>query len=88
GHLISAYVMARVFGGERSRVKPVHLLARVDQVTTHRSREDRHRLAIGGIVWDLAPAASLALDYQELLANRGSAVTPRKTAFLHLVARF
>ncbi len=87
GNLVSAYAMARVVGGAGS-AKPVHLLARVDQVTTHRSRGDRHRLVVGGIIWDFTSAASLALDYQELLAQRGSAVSPNKTVFLHMVARF
>lgn len=88
GHLVSAYAMARLFGGAGSTVKPVHVLARMDQVTTHEGRGDRHRLAIGGLIWDFNSAASLALDYQELLPGRGSAVKPVKTVFLHLVARF
>lgn len=88
GHLASAYAMVRVLGGQDSPLWPVHLLARVDQVTTHAGRGDRHRLVIAGLVWDLNSAASLALDYQELLPQRGSAVTPAKTVFLHLVARF
>lgn len=88
GDLVSAYAMARVLGGSGRSAKPVHLLGRVDQVTSDRSRGDRHRLVVGGLVWDFTSTASLALDYQELLAQRGSAVVPSKTLFLHLVARF
>ena len=88
GNLISAYAIARVWGDQRTRVKPVHVVARLDRVTTHRARGDRHHLVIGGLIWDFTPAASLALDYQELLPERGSAVTPNKTLFLHAVARF
>lgn len=88
GNLVSAYAMARVLGGSGRSAKPLHLLGRVDQVTSDRSRGDRHRLVVGGLVWDFTSAASLALDYQELLPQRGSAVVPGKTLFLHLVARF
>lgn len=88
GSLVSAYATARLLGGAGSRLKPVHALARVDQVTSHRSRGDRHRLVIAGLIWDFTSAASLALDYQELLPQDGSAVVPNKTMFLHLVARF
>jgi|GEM_PF-483064 len=88
GNLVSAYAMARVLGSAGSTVKPVHILARVDQVTTHRSRGDRHRLVVGGLIWDFTSAASLALDYQELLPQRGAAVAASKTMFLHVGARF
>lgn len=88
GNLVSAYAMARVLGGTAPSAKRVHLLARVDQVTTHRSRGDRHRLVVGGLIWDFTSAASLAVDYQELLPQEGSAVAPNKTIFLHMVARF
>lgn len=88
GNLVSAYAMARIMGGSGRSAKPVHLLGRVDQVNSDRSRGDRHRLVVGGMIWDFTSAASLALDYQELLPQRGSAVVPSKTLFLHLVARF
>ena len=88
GNLFSTYAMARVFGGGAKGSKPLHLLARLDQVATHKSRGDRHRLAIWGVVWDFSPAASLALDYQELVPRHGSPAPRDKTAFLHLVARF
>ncbi|MGI8619863.1 MAG: hypothetical protein ACR2L6_12380 [Gemmatimonadaceae bacterium] len=88
GSLMSAYAMKRIFGGSGPRPKPVHLLARVDRVTTNRSTREAHHLVVGGIIWDLTSAASLALDYQELLPYRGSAAVPLKTVFLHLTARF
>ena len=88
GSLNSVYAMARLLGGAPRGLKPLHVLARLDRVTTHRGRGDRHHLAVGGVVWDFTSAASLALDYQELLPERGAAVAPNKTVFLHLVARF
>lgn len=87
GHLVSAYAMARLLGGAGS-MKPIHALARVDRVTTHRARGDRHQLVVAGLIRDFTSAASLALDYQEMLPQRGSAIAPRKTVFLHMVARF
>lgn len=85
GHLVSAYVMARVWGGS----KPVHLLARADQVTTNRSRGRRHRLGVGGLIWDFTSAASLAVDYQRLHPRLGSDDVARNQSwFVHLVARF
>lgn len=88
GSLVSVYAMARVLGKAGTSMKPLHVLARVDQVTTHDARNDQHRLVIGGLVWDFTSVASLALDYQELLPTRGSAISPSKTLFLHMVARF
>lgn len=88
GSLVSVYAMARVFQGGGEVPRPLHLLARLDRVTTHRSGGDRHHLAVGGLAWDFTRAASLSLDYQELLPERGSGVTPNKTLFLHLVARY
>ena len=88
GNLISAYAMARALGGAQRGAKPLHVLARLDRVTTHREKDNRHHLAVGGLVWDFTSAASLSLNYQELLPERGSAVAPNKTMFLHLVARF
>lgn len=88
GSLVSAYAMARVLRGGGKVPRPLHLLARLDRVTSNRSSGDRHHLAVGGLVWDFTRAASLSLDYQELLPERGSAVTPSKTLFLHLVARY
>lgn len=88
GSLVSAYAMARVFRGGGKVPRPLHVLARMDRVTTHRSRGDKHHLVVAGLVWDLSRAASLSLDYQELLPERGSAVAPNKTLFLHLVARY
>ena len=85
GHLVSAYAMARVWGGS----KPVHLLARADQVTTNRSKDRRHRLGVGGLIWDFTPAASLAVDYQRLHPLLGSEDVARNQSwFVHLVARF
>lgn len=88
GNLVSAYAMARVLGGSGRGAKPLHILARVDRVTTHRAKDERHRLAIGGLVWDFTPAASLALDYQALQPLDGSRFPRNKTWFLHMVARF
>lgn len=88
GSLVSAYAMARVFRGRGKNPNALHVLGRLDRVTTHRARGDRHHLAVAGLIWDLTRAASLSLDYQELLPERGSAVSPNKTLFLHLVARY
>ena len=88
GSLVSAYAMARILGGSGRGAKPLHLLARLDQVTTHQAKDDRHRLAIGGLVWDFTSAASLALDYQKLQPLEGSPVPRNKTWFIHLMARF
>ncbi len=88
GSLVSAYAIARVLRGGGKFPRPLHVLARLDRVTTHRSRGDRHHLAVAGLAWDLTRAASLSLDYQELLPDRGAAVAPNKTLFLHLVARY
>ncbi len=88
GSLVSAYAMARIFREGGKVARQLHVLARMDRVTTHRARGDRHHLVVGGLVWDFTRAASLSLDYQELLPERGSAVAPNKTIFLHMVARF
>lgn len=88
GSLVSAYAMARVFRGRGKAPRPLHVLGRLDRVTTNRANGDRHHLAVAGLVWDITRAASLSLDYQELLPERGSAVSSGKTLFLHLVARY
>ncbi len=88
GNLFSAYAMARVFGSGVKGSKPVHLLGRIDHVATNRSRAMRHRLVVGGVIWDFSPAASLALDYQELAPRGSSPATRNKTVFLHLVAQY
>lgn len=85
GHLVSAYAMGRVVSGR----KPVHLLARVDQVTTNREKGRRHRLGVGGLIWDFTSAASLAVDYQKLYPLPGSEDVSRNHSwYVHLVARF
>lgn len=88
GSLVSAYVIARVWANPANKPKGLHALARLDEVTTHRARGDRHRLVVAGLIWDLNAATSVSMDYQELLPREGSAIAPNKTMFLHMVARF
>lgn len=89
GSLVSVYAMARVLrGGGGKMARPLHVLGRVDKVTTHKLRGDKHHLVVAGLVWDFSRAASLSLDYQELLPETGSSLAPNKTIFAHLVARF
>ncbi|MDQ3516158.1 MAG: hypothetical protein M3403_05220, partial [Gemmatimonadota bacterium] len=88
GSLISTYAVARLLRGRGKAPRQLHALARLDRVTTHRDRGDRHHLVVGGLIWDFTSAASLSLDYQEVLPERGSAAAPNKAVFMHLVARF
>lgn len=86
GSLVSTYAIVRLLDGGKAK-RPVHVLGRLDRVSGRDGRE-RHHLAIAGLIWDFNRAASLSLDYQELLPQRGSPVTASKTLFLHFVARY
>ncbi|MGI9139654.1 MAG: hypothetical protein ACR2GJ_00895 [Gemmatimonadaceae bacterium] len=88
GSLVSAYAMARVLRGSGKIPRPLHVLGRVDRVTTHSLRNDRHHLVVAGFLWDFSRSASLSLDYQELLRETGGSIVPNKSLFAHLVARF
>jgi len=88
GNVVSVYAMARVLRGGAKSARPLHVLGRVDRVTTNATRGDKHRLVIAGLLWDLSRSVSLSLDYQELLPERGSPAAPHKAAFAHLVAKF
>jgi hypothetical protein len=68
------------------------LLARYDDVESDTANDDRYHFLIAGLVFDVNARSTLALDYQEQLANSGAPALPSpgsfRTVFAHVVVSF
>ncbi len=89
GTLIAGYTLVRPFAffGNGS-LSPLSLVGRFDRITTNTDADSKYNVVIAGVIWDLSKGASLSLDYQEATTVHGTPITPTKTYFAHVVARF
>ncbi len=62
------------------------LLGRYDNVESNTATDERYHFLIAGVLVDLNPRSSFALDYQEQLANSGVPALPSPGAFRALFA--
>jgi hypothetical protein len=97
GRVLSLYAIARPLAFHDSTLKRFGVLGRWDRITTNTRTDAGYHIFIGGVTFDLSPRATISLDYQEQLTDRGTpvgggivlpATAPLKTYFLHLVANF
>jgi hypothetical protein len=86
-NVVSAFGTLRplAFANTAHRSK-IGLLARYDHVESNTAADERYHFLIGGLVFDLNARSTLALDYQEQLANSGQPVLPAPGAFRALFA--
>jgi hypothetical protein len=81
--------LAFVSSTGRSRVG---LLGRYDHVESNTTTDERYHFLIAGLVVDLNARSTLALDYQEQLANSGAPALPApgsfRALFAHVVVNF
>jgi hypothetical protein len=96
GTSASVFAIARPFAlDENAILRPLGLLARVDEIEDPELRGDR-RTVIAGVLWTLTSKWSLALDYQEqAVRDVPTSASPStvgaldtRTWFLHAVANF
>lgn len=94
--IISGFVIVRPFPPKpKAPHHPLGLLLRVDEIEDLDLGGDR-RAVIAGLLWELGPRLSLALDYQEqTLRNQPFSAPPARIAaldartyFIHAVASF
>jgi hypothetical protein len=68
------------------------VIARYDDVESNTAANDRFHFLIAGVLFDVNRSSTLALDYQEQLANSGAPALPSpgafRTLFLHAVVSF
>jgi hypothetical protein len=92
-NVFSAYGVLRpaAFVNE-SRRSRFGIIARYDDVESDTDAGDRYHFLIAGLLFDLNARSSLALDYQEQLANSGAPALPSpgsfRTLFAHVVVSF
>jgi hypothetical protein len=71
---------------------PFGVVARYDDVKTDVDRGDRYHFLIAGLLYDVNQRSTIALDYQEQLANSGAPALPApgafRTLFAHVVVNF
>jgi len=87
-NVLSAYGILRpaafVNASRRSRFG---LIGRYDAVESNTAADERYHFLIAGLFVDLNPRSSLALDYQEQLANSGAPALPSPGSFRALFAQ-
>lgn len=92
----SAFVIARPFTrSPAARLRPLGILARYDAIEDLDLGGDR-QVVIAGLLWDMGPRLSFALDYQEQTLRDQPATTSASTIaaldtrvwFLHAVVNF
>jgi hypothetical protein len=75
-----------------SRRSRFWIIGRYDDVESDRVADDRYHFLIAGLFFDLNARSSLALDYQEQLANSGAPTLPSpgsfRALFAHVVVNF
>jgi hypothetical protein len=92
-NVLSAFGTARplAFANSSGRSR-FGVLARYDDVESNTATNDRYHVVIAGLLFDVNPRSTLALDYQEQLANSGAPALPSpgafRTLFLHAVVNF
>lgn len=68
------------------------LIARYDDVESNTATDESYHFLIAGLLFDLNSRSTLALDYQEQLANSGTPALPApgsfRTLFTHIVINF
>ncbi len=89
GVLTSAYLVLRPFlrKGAKSPL-PLSVIGRFDRVVSSQQTSATYNVVIGGLIWDLSKNVSLSVDYQETTPVKHNPVSPVKTYFAHLVARY
>jgi hypothetical protein len=93
GHLVSGFVVAKPLALFDTTYSRFGVVTRYDKVTTNTNTDAAYHLFIGGLIFDLSRRASIALDYQETLPDKNTALLgginqPSKTYFMHVVANF
>lgn len=89
GTLLSGYLILRPLSRIGSTASsPLAFVARLDRVVASREAGASYNVVIGGLIWDLSKNVSLSLDYQETSPVKLNPVTPVRTYFAHLVARY
>jgi hypothetical protein len=92
-NILSAYGTVRplAFTNSSGRSR-FGIIARYDDVESDRTANDRYHFLIAGILFDVNPRSTLALDYQEQLTNSGAPALPSpgafRTLFAHVVVSF
>jgi hypothetical protein len=90
GTISSAFVIARTpvrMGGRT----PLGIVTRYDRVVPDRDRDDRYHFLISGLLYDLTTRATLSVNYQEQLPDRGllpSGVANFRAWFLHAAVTY
>jgi hypothetical protein len=68
------------------------LIGRYDSVEPNTALDEQYHFLIGGLLFDVNPRSTLALDYQEQLANSGAPALPApgsfRALFAHIVVSF
>jgi hypothetical protein len=68
------------------------LIGRYDSVESNTATDEKYHFLIAGLLFDANPRSTIALDYQEQLANEGAPVLPApgafRTLFAHVVLSF
>jgi hypothetical protein len=83
----SAYGTLRPLGFLNStRRSPFGLIARYDNVESNTATDERYHFLIAGLLFDVNARSTLALDYQEQLADSGAPALPSPGAFRALFA--
>jgi hypothetical protein len=81
--------LALVNSAGRSRLG---LLARYDHVESNTATDERYHFVIAGLLVDVNARSTLALDYQEQLANAGAPALPSpgsfRALFAHIIVNF
>ena len=91
--VVSAFAAVRPLAfATAARKSPFGLIARYDNVKTDVDRGDRFHFLVAGLLYDVNTRSTLALDYQEQLANSGVPALPSpgafRTLFAHVVVNF
>jgi hypothetical protein len=92
GRIVSGFVIAKPLALFDTAYSKLGVIARYDKVTTNTTTDAAYHVFIGGLIIDLSRRASVALDYQESLADKNNGLAginlPLKTYFFHVVANF
>lgn len=89
GRLIDAYIVLHPLNfSNPAGPSPFGIVARMDRFKPNTNTAAYSNFIVGGLMYDLNPRSSVALDYQEQTSHSGLPAAGTRTVFLHLVANF